>query len=101
MDIIETDTNRKPSLRNSREVSRAALESIPKETHEKRRSRILRLIDERRGLTCDEIEIETGGLHQTVSSAITALRRRGKLHDTGERRATRYGCQAIVWGAGR
>jgi hypothetical protein len=49
-------------------------------------------------LTCDEAEIILGAKHQSVSSTIRALVKKKVLSDTGERRQTRSGRMAIVWG---
>jgi hypothetical protein len=49
-------------------------------------------------LTCDEVEILLCAKHQSVSATIRALVKEGVLADTGERRPTRSGRKAIVWG---
>ena len=49
------------------------------------------------GATCDEIEVELGMRHQTVSARFTKLAQDGKIEDTGWRRKTRSGRKAIVW----
>jgi hypothetical protein len=49
------------------------------------------------GLTCDEVEDLMGGRHQTISPRINELWSDGKLDDSGHRRLTRSGRQAIVW----
>lgn len=51
------------------------------------------------GMTCDDVEIATGGLHQTISARICYLRDRGCIADSGKRRRTRTGRKAIVWTA--
>ena len=49
------------------------------------------------GKTCDEIEAEEGGRHQTISSAVWRVRKKGLATDSGLRRRTRSGRKAIVW----
>lgn len=49
------------------------------------------------GLTCQEVETKTGLDHQTVSPRILELRRMGLIEDSGHRRKTRSGRNAIVW----
>ena len=53
--------------------------------------------DADRGLTDDEIELLTGKAHQSVSATRYALMKKGYLEDSGLRRKTRYGNEAIVW----
>ena len=50
-----------------------------------------------RGLTDDEIEVQTKLAHQTASARRRALVLKGKVADSGQRRATRSGRQAVVW----
>jgi DNA polymerase len=49
------------------------------------------------GMTCDEVEVDTGMRHQTVSARIRELQQRGRLVDSARRRPTRSGRPAIVW----
>lgn len=49
------------------------------------------------GITCDEAEAETEGLHQSISPAFHALARKRRIRDSGRRRPTRTGRLAIVW----
>ena len=51
-----------------------------------------------RAYTCDEVEVLLNGKHQSVSATIRNLVKDGFLSDTGERRLTRSGRNAIVWG---
>lgn len=53
------------------------------------------------GMTCDEVEEETGMIHQTASARVRELAQRGHIVDSGERRATRSGRAAIVWKSAR
>ena len=48
--------------------------------------------------TCDSIEVTLGMRHQTASSAIRRLTIDGVVQWTGERRPTRSGRRALVWG---
>lgn len=48
--------------------------------------------------TCDELEQELPHwTHQSVSARINELHKSGYIKDSGERRPTRTGRQAIVW----
>lgn len=49
------------------------------------------------GLTSDEIEADLERTHQSISARVNALKNAGWLVDSGQRRATRSGRQAIVW----
>lgn len=49
------------------------------------------------GMTDDELERHTGGLHQTVSASRRGLVLKGLVKDSGKRRATRTGRPAVVW----
>lgn len=49
------------------------------------------------GLTCDQVEAISYGAHQNVSARINELARAGKIKDSGYRRKTRSGRNAIVW----
>lgn len=49
------------------------------------------------GYTSDEIEIEQGWRHQTVSARLTELKHDGLIKDSGFRRNTRSGDTATVW----
>lgn len=49
------------------------------------------------GLTTDELEVRFKRTHQSVSSAVSDMDRKGWIVDSDERRVTRSGCKAIVW----
>ena len=49
------------------------------------------------GATIDEIAQATGFLTQTVCGRIAELRQDGWIQDSGRRRQTRHGANAIVW----
>ena len=49
--------------------------------------------------TCCELEGVLNMPHQTCSARITELRQRGEIFDTGARRKTFSGRNAIVWAA--
>ena len=53
------------------------------------------------GATCDAIEVEQGLAHQTASSAINRLVSDGHIRDSGARRKTRSGRNAIVYVHGK
>lgn len=63
------------------------------------RESVYNAIDHRgvEGATDDELEIELGRAHQSVSGARNSLMKDGLLEDSGLRRTTRYGNPAIVW----
>lgn len=50
-----------------------------------------------KGYTDDELETVLGKSHQSVSAARNGLMQDGLLVDSGEKRPTRYGFDAIVW----
>lgn len=52
---------------------------------------------QRRGYTDDELQAAMGKAHQTVAACRNGLVADGLLVDSGERRPTRYGTDAIVW----
>jgi hypothetical protein len=47
--------------------------------------------------TDDELEQRSGNSHQTISSARNWLVEAGWVQDSGKRRNTRSGRQAVVW----
>lgn len=49
------------------------------------------------GWTDDELERATSRTHQSVSAARNTLMRKGYIIDSGQRRKTRSGNDAIVW----
>ena len=51
------------------------------------------------GFTCDELETKLDRSHQSMSSAIRGGVKQGLITDSGFRRKTRSGRQAIVWQA--
>jgi len=52
------------------------------------------------GKTDDELEVETGLIHQTVSARRNGLVQKHKVRDSGQRRRTRSGRLATVWVVG-
>jgi hypothetical protein len=61
------------------------------------RERVYRVIAERDGATCDEVEAQIDGRHQTVSARVRELVQLGRIVDTGQRRPTRSGRAARVY----
>ena len=51
----------------------------------------------RQGATCDELESSLMLSHQTTSARVRDLAKGGRIVDSGKRRRTRTGRQAIVW----
>lgn len=91
------DRDHAPVGRRHPDTSRAAAERALPRTGSKRR-RTLHIIEERGGVTCDEIEWLTGWTHQSASPIFTGLRDDGWIQDSGERRVVRAsGNDAIVW----
>ena len=80
------------------DTSEAAAESM-RPTASTLRARVLRIIRERGslGATCDEVEWVSGLRHQTASARVYELRKRSRIVDSGRRRKTRSGRNAIVW----
>lgn len=75
----------------------AAANVLPR-TGSKRRQ-VFDWIVKRQGLTDDEIEYVTGWSHQSVSAARNTLMQDGLIEDSGLRRETKHGYDAIVWRA--
>lgn len=79
-----------------RDTSIAAAQSIA-EGAEQLRARVLIEIRSCNGATCDEVEVALELRHQTASARINELAEAGRVYDSGQRRKTRSGRQAIVW----
>jgi len=60
-------------------------------------ARIVRVIEEQCGATCDEVEVATSMSHQTVSAEIRHMYEAGLLTEVGICRPTRSGRSALVW----
>lgn len=58
---------------------------------------ILNVIHSRGNATCDEIEVETGYKHQTVSAQIRHMCEAGLVIPSDHFRPTRSGRRAIAW----
>ena len=58
---------------------------------------VLDLIGAHAGMTCQEVEQGLCMRHQTASARIWELRKRGAIKDSGKRRKTSSGRNAIVW----
>lgn len=80
------------------DTSRAAAESLPSRGADLR-ARVLGYIVGRGqdGATCWEIERSLAFIHQTASPRIWELRLAGRVADSGQRRMTGSGRQAVVW----
>jgi len=81
-----------------RDTSREAWESLQAQLPQMD-GKILRHVDGagRYGLTCERTELDLDMRHQTVSGALTRLSKSGLVLDSGRRRRTNSGRQAIVW----
>lgn len=49
------------------------------------------------GLTTEQVELRLKGKHQSISPRVTDLVRKGYIQDSGDRRETTSGHEAIVW----
>ena len=82
--------------RNAVDTSRdAAYKAKPKSG--KQRLAIYNLLRDRHGLTADEISLLLDLPAQSVSARLNGLANDRLIVDSGERRKTRYGRNAIVW----
>lgn len=93
----------RPSVgRKSTDTSKAAADQIAPKISDIRREILEEIIlvymlDQRLGLTCDQVERRLRRPHTTVSSAINWLRDNGWLVDSDWRRETPSGRAAIIW----
>lgn len=80
-------------------TSLAAWDSVQGEPTAKVRDRIWALLVTAAdyGRTDDEMEVATGLRHQTLSATRRGLSKEGLIVDSGKRRKTRSGRNAIVW----
>lgn len=53
------------------------------------------------GATCQEVEWALDGLHQSISAAVSRLKKQGLVRDSGDRRLTQSGRKAAVMVAAR
>ncbi len=86
-----------PHVKDS-DTSLAAAESMA-ETGRQVREKVFRHITLSGGSTCDEIELALNMRHQTASARVRELALTGRIRDSGNRRKTRSGRQAVVWTA--
>lgn len=63
------------------------------------RVKCLEVIRQNGSATCDEVETQLDGRHQTISARVRELVQLGFIYDTGERRKTRSGRSARVYKA--
>ena len=78
------------------QTSRDAYESVNR-ADDTLYDRVLNCIYDNGSMTCDEVEVEIGGRHQSVSSSIRKGVQDGYLVNSGAKRRTRTGRKAIVW----
>ena len=78
------------------QTSRDAYESVNR-ADDTLYDRVLNCIYDNGAMTCDEVEVEIGGRHQSVSSRIRKGVQDGYLVNSGAKRKTRTGRKAIVW----
>jgi predicted HTH transcriptional regulator len=84
-----------PFVRDS-DTSEAAAREIEPEASTLR-AIVLAYIQGARGATCDEIEQVLGMRHQTASARVRELVLHDFVADSGKRRHTRSGRNAVVW----
>ncbi len=84
--------------RRGPETSRAAANSM-RTAARGQRAQILAFIEQRgsHGATLDEVEMQLGIRIQSVCPAVNSLAKTGVVRDSGEKRKTRSGRDAIVW----
>ena len=81
---------------NIRETSLRAYESVNYGEYPLK-DRVLLSIWASEGLICEEVEGELGARHQSASACINNLVKKGLVEDSGERRPTSSGRDAMVW----
>lgn len=95
-EIVSFGTPKSVPTQVTIDTCRASVRAL--EPHKsKYRKMIYEFIKGSLGQTCDEIEVALGLRHQTASCFIRFLTQDGLLRDSGDRRITRSGRQAIVW----
>lgn len=85
-----------PFVRDS-ETSRDAAESMTDHVGGLRKQILDVIKASPTGLTCDECEALLGMRHQTASARVRELRGLELIVDSGEKRKTRSGRNAVVW----
>ena len=90
------DDDGMPLFVHGSDTSQEAAESIAKDTN-RLRALVLEEIRDAGGLTCDEIEARLEMRHQTCSARVHELMAAGRIRDSGMRRKTRSGRNAVVW----
>jgi hypothetical protein len=93
---MRAETPYAPHVRDS-STSKAAAASV-RPTVKTYEGLVLDLITNSGPMTCDEVERWFGLSHQSTSARIRGLVLKGFLVDYGERRKTRSGRSATVWG---
>lgn len=82
--------------RDARDTSRAIEPKLRKGTLQVKMLDTFKAAGEQ-GLTDDEMEAMSHLSHQSISACRNTLMRKGLVRDSGVRRPTRYGNNAIVW----
>lgn len=93
--LPEVDRNVAPVGRRHPDTAHAAAERALPRTGSKRRAVVERIA--RVALTAEEVGEAFGWPHQSYSATVSTLARDGWLEDSGERRTTTTGNDAIVW----
>jgi hypothetical protein len=86
-----------PGFEAGSDTSRWAAESMADGPADIQREYIDSLFDSGRDFTCDEIEVATGWLHQSVSARIRELYLARRITKNGKIRPTRRGRPAVVY----
>lgn len=84
-----------PFVKDSDTSERAAFEKVP--TRLRDEARVLAHITASGGATDQETEAALGMIHETASARRHALRQKGFVRDSGLRRKTPRGRDAVVW----
>ena len=94
----KSDLQLKAPYARGSDTSKEAAESIEPSSGTLR-AHVLGFIKRRgkRGMTCDELEHASGLTHQTASARINELMKLQAIRDSGKRRRTRSGRNAVVW----
>jgi hypothetical protein len=79
------------------DMQKTSLDAYKSVNHQSMMNKVMYEIEANGASTCDELEIIMDGRHQSISATLTNARKQGLIVDTGERRPTRSGRQAIVW----
>ena len=78
------------------ETSAEAFRTTPESCRNRQRSQVLELLQERGGMTTEEVSLELGIAYTAASARMSELKRDSAIVDSGERRLTTHGKKARV-----